>query len=253
MRLRPVAGALFAAVTLSAPLGASDLRYQVRDDNREEGLRDLPTAGGSSLRLLSFIAWREAVRLADRPVLKLRFYLSEPRTVFLTAVELRRHGPSHYQMRPTRTHWAAGWQEFASWPTAAVLQPAQIDPGDLGILARLDEDAEGSGTVAPVIVYADRYPPLTSRYVAHFVSRRTLSKVNYRVANVETGATLVDTELCADEPGRARPCVAGNMPFEIAMDLGTRPAGTYRLVVDTREHGYASGPSQQYVFRHTPR
>jgi hypothetical protein len=239
-------------LALAAPSLAQDVAYRLRA-NREEGLRNIRTSGEGGLRLLSFVAAREPVRLVDQPVLKVRFFLAQPRQVFITAVELRRHGTSHYLMRPVQTRWPGGWQQFAPWPTADVLAHAKIEPAQLGVLARLDEDLDdGSGSIVPVIVYAGQPPARASRYVAHFLPRNTLSRVNYSVENVRTGARVIDNSLCEDRPGKAAPCRPGNVPFELELDLAAHLAGDYRLVIDTREHGRASGPSQQYFFRHEP-
>lgn len=229
---------------------AQDVTYHLRS-NRYEGLRDLQYAGEANLRLLSFIAYREPANLANKPVLKVRFFLPRPGSAFITAVELRRQGRSHYQMRSARTDWNAGWQEFSPWPTADVLAPLQISPDNLGVVARLDsEHEEGSGLIAPVLVYAETYPPVATRYVAQFLPPSTLTKVNFDLANVDTGTRVASGRLCNDTPGQSKPCVAGNTPFEITLDLSGQPSGSYRLVIDTRVYGHASGPSQQYSFWH---
>jgi hypothetical protein len=229
---------------------AQDVNYHLRT-NRYEGLRDLQYAGEAKLRLLSFIAYYEPVRLADQPVLKVRFFLPRTGSVFITAVELRRQGRSHYQMRPARTDWNAGWQEFSPWPTADVLVPLQISPDNLGVVARLDSEQDGgSGAIAPVIVYAGRYPQVAARYVAQFLPPSTLAKVDYDLINVDAGTRVASGRLCEETPGQSKPCVAGNTPFEIAVDLSGQPSGNYRLVIDTRVYDHASGPSQQYFFWH---
>jgi hypothetical protein len=251
MRAGLLGGALCISVILFATIAAQDLTYR-RRVNRDEGLRDLNREGGIGLRLVSFTGWREPVRLADAPVLKVGFFLTRPRKVFLTAVELRRHGSSHYQMQPVLKDWSAGWQEFAPWPTKDVLVPARIDPADVGVVARLDDNVEeGSGWVAPVLVYTSERPVRPPRYVLDFLPRNSLAKVDYMVANITTGAILVQRAKCDDRPGRAETCAQANVPFEIAFDMPPfSPRGSYRLVIDTRELNSIDGPSQEYFFHH---
>ena len=177
-------------------------------------------------------------------------FVPQARSVFVTAVELRRHGRSHYQMRPVKTAWNAGWQEFSPWPTADVLAPLQISPENLGVVARLDQEQDGSGSIAPVIVYAGRYPADAARSrsappAAQHPLRSRLHARQHRRRHARGQRTAVQAGAEA-----ARPCVAGNVPFEIVLDLARQPAGNYRLVLDTKEYGRTKGPSHQYFFRH---
>ncbi len=218
---------------------ADDFAY-VERANRKEGLQGVPT-GGVGITLLSFVGYREPLEVSDAPVLKLRFYLRKSGPAHITALELRRHGASHYQMKPLQESWNAGWQEFADWPTGAVLKPLEIPIGDLGIVARLGRDKVGSGDIAPIFLYATKHPPRAYRYTLHLLPAVTLSEIDYRIINTESDATLVENHI---------ENAAANVPFPIAFDLNQQPDGRYRILIKAKEYGRTKGPSRQYFFHH---
>lgn len=85
---------------------ADKYKYQ-EFSNRMEGRLKVPHAG-TGINLLSFVIYHEPLSVYDLPVLRIRFFTSQPSKVYITAVELRRHGPSHYHMKPLQTSWSSG-------------------------------------------------------------------------------------------------------------------------------------------------
>jgi hypothetical protein len=157
-------------------------------------------------------------------------------------------------MRPEKTAWGGGWQEFGPWPTAEVLAPLNIEPDNLGVVARLDsQDDTSSGPVAPVIVYSGSFGTNRAEYMVHLLPPETLAKVDYEVANLDARKRIARGELCKDVPGHSKPCIAGNMPFAITFDLSGQPSGNYRLMIDTRVYEQTVGPSHEYFFWHEAR
>jgi len=224
---------------LQAPIARAEYEYLQRS-NRMEGLRRVPMAG-RGISLLSFVAYSEPLSLTGSPVLRIRFFLLQPSDVYITAVELRRHGPSHYQMNPLQTSWDSGWQEFGPWPTSEVLQPLNIAPDEVGVVARLTNDRPGSGTIAPILLYERNYPRESTNYTVHFLPRNTLSRIDYSVIRDSDGEVVVSRRLRN---------LAANVPFEVTFSLAGQESGTYRLLVNTRELGRTYGASRQFAFYH---
>ena len=231
------------AITLilhaSLAVATSEYEYKQRS-NRMEGLRSIPTSGGG-LNLLSFMAYNEALPLADSPELRIRFYLREPGAVYITATELRRQGLAHYHMSPIQTSWGAGWQEFSSWPTTEVMQPLNISIANIGIIAKIGTDRPGSGSVAPVILYGKRCPEKVERYALYLIPTNTLSKVDYFVLRESDGKEVLSRQLKT---------LAANVPFELSFSLEGQGSGFYRVLINSKELGRTNGPSRQYTFFH---
>lgn len=229
--------AVFASINPVA--AAADNEYALRS-NRMEGMRGVQT-GGAGIELLSFVAFREPLDVSSAPVLKIRFFLPSAGNVYIKAVELRRHGSSHYQMKPLQVAWMAGWQEFAPWPTKDVLKPEEIPLSELGIVARLGKDRAGSGHLAPIILCAGKCPQHVRHYVLDLRPAATLSKIDYQITHVDSGRVVAVNHI---------ENVAANAPFKIKFDLTNELAGEYRLLIKAKEWGKTKGPSRQYVFYH---
>lgn len=228
---------MFAVFASTSPAAvAADSAYALRS-NRMEGMREVRT-GGVGITLLSFIAFREPLDVSDAPVLTIRFFLPDAGNVYIKAVELRRHGSSHYQMKPLQVAWMSGWQEFAPWPTKDVLKPEGIPVSELGIVARLGKDRAGSGHIAPIVLYAGDYPQRSQRYILHLLPAATLSKVDYQITHVASGKIVVRKRV---------ENTAANAPFKIEFDLTNKSAGEYRLLIKAKEWGKTKGPSRQHV------
>lgn len=236
---------LLLFITLSATsftaFASEEYKYKQRS-KRMEGLKKVPSRG-RGISLLSFVAYREPLSLFDSSVLRIRFFLPQPSEVYITAVELRRHGSSHYQMKPLQTSWNSGWQEFHSWPTKEVLQPLKIPLNEVGIIARLETDRPGSGTIAPIVLYEGEgnYPIESGTYKLHLLPKNTLSRVDYSVIRVTDSKSVISNRLQN---------LAANVPFVVNFNLSGHESGNYRLLINSKEWGRTRGPSREYLFYH---
>jgi hypothetical protein len=238
----------FCALVASFPLfsgtsSTDDFKYE-RYSNRMEGLRRIPTTGGSIV-LQSFVLYREEMSLSKDLILKVHFYLPRTGSAFLSAVELRRHGLSHYQMRPINSKWSTGWNEFSPWPAKDVLFPLKISPNDISVVVRMESDEVGSGTVAPAILYSDpdKLPLTVGNYSVVFFPTVSLSYLDFSVINVDSGQTV--------SSGQKRN-IGAKVPFSIEFDISDRQEGLYRLLILAEEYGRTIGPERQYFFYHFP-
>lgn len=231
--------ALAILVLGNAESRAEDFGYEIRA-NRMEGLRGLKTSG-AGLSLLSFVADHTQIPLEAKAVLTVHFYVPQNGSVYLTALELLRHDLSHYQMQPLQTEWSAGWQKFGPWPVRDVLFPLGIQPTQLGLVARLDDDRSGSGEIVPVhLSDNDSYQP-SGRYLIHVLPQNSLAQATYDLISVNTGEN-VDSGTLQN--------IGARSPFSISLDLSQQPEGEYRLLIRTKELGRTTGPSRQYFFHH---
>ncbi len=234
---------LFITLTASSFMAVASAQYEYRklsNPNRMEGLRKVPMSG-TGISLLSFITYCEPLSLSDSPVLRIRFFLLQPSEVYITAVELRRHGASHYHMKPLQTSWSSGWQEFDSWPTSDFLQPLDISLDEVGIVARLGTDRPGSGTIAPILLYEKNYPVESMKYTVHLLPKNTLSRVDYSVIRITDNEVVESRRLLN---------LAANVPFAVVFSLAGHKSGQYRLLINSKELGRTSGPSRQFIFYH---
>jgi hypothetical protein len=238
IRRRFVAATFFLlGLYLSAP-AETDARLEYkRRNNRFEGQKGLEVRA-PDLDLLSFVAYQAAPERGSS--LKLLFYLDRNRQAFITARELMVR--KYYFMEPVRRDWNAGWQEFGPWPTAEVLDRLNLPLRDIGVVCRLDNEGTGSGSVAPVWVYAEPPPRQALPYTLYFRPREDLSEVEYKVVGPEQQRPAADGQLRD---------LAGGVPFSIRLDLSHQPEGLYTLSLLARYSDRPSGPKRSYTFFHT--
>lgn len=241
-RLSIIFLAVLLISTFSVVSSADEGYTYAERSNRWEGLDRIPT-GGKGIVLQSFLGHRQSMALSKDLEMKVRFYLPEAGDAYLRAVESRRSGASHYQMRPFNTTWQSGWNEFAPWQAADVLLPLSINPERINVLVRVKSDRAGSGRISPAILYSNAMPATIDAYVAVILPTVTLSKVTYFLGAVDSGETV--------QAGKMKD-IGANVPFTINLDLSGRAAGEYRLLITAAELGRTKGPSRQYFFYHAP-
>lgn len=218
-------------------------RYEYKTrENRMEG-RERKTVSAPGLELLSFLAYKEELGDPDKNVdLKIRFYLEESTSLYITAKELNIR--EFYKMRPLQTTWSKGWQEFASWSTGEVLHPLGLSPNDLGIIGRIQKtDRIGSCKIAPLIIYYSKLPNHISQYTLHFIPKQDLKKVEYTLYKFGEKKPILSDRIME---------IFGGVPFSITIDLSAQMEGDYQLVVDCRYKNRTGGPQRTYTFYHNP-
>lgn len=207
---------------LPVALSATDpLSYQSRG-NRSEGIKPKPV-NAYDLELISVLAdFREAAN--ELPTtLRVRFFLKEPTSVYLTVREQRYKDYYWLDKVVPTSPWKAGFNEF-SWPTGDVLR--QLDPKfpieNLGVVARLKNDRPSAEElVAPVILYHNRPPSSVAAYL-FTMKPASDARMKFHIFTA-TGDTPIWSS--------AVPLAAGDQPVLMRWPVGSSPAGLYRLVV----------------------
>jgi len=161
--------ALIAAWSLCATAIAQDeLLYQKRA-NRYEGIKPKPVSGFDIELLAAQIDYREPTSAwGDR--LRARFFLDQPRPVYLVVRELDYKYFYWLDKVEPKEPWRAGFGNVFEWPTNEVLKQLRgIQPYDLGAVARLDKPTPSADeNVAPVLLYQSQPPQAAGAYVFYF-------------------------------------------------------------------------------------
>lgn len=219
-----------------------DDRYKYSErKGRMEGLRKVPT-DAFDLDLISFIAYRENFSLQSTKHLNIKFFLENNDNVYITAVNLTGEGRSNYQMKPLKTYYNSGWQEFNSWPIGDVIKPLGINPNNIGIIAKKSFDRPGSGIIVPIILYENNYPEQQDKYTIHLLPKNTLSYINYWVISIDDNHVIVPEDELTNKPA--------NIPFKISFSLKGQKKGKYKLMISTEELGSTVGPDRYFEFYH---
>lgn len=235
---------LMVAMWPTTSLAQRAVEYQERS-YAFEGVKPSPVSG-FDIELLSARVnyYDQPDKIGDR--LQIRFFLDNPRPVFLVVREI---DPKYYywldKVKP-KTEWIAGFENVFDWPTTEVIRElGGLKPNDLGIVARLDKrEPSAVETVAPVLFYQSQYPTQVNGYLFTF-GLRDDAKVRGVIYEETKGAIVFSQDV-----GRQR----GGRPFTLKWDLTTAPAptGQYRLVLS----GYTlstNDPISQIVrFIHMP-
>jgi len=149
-----------------------DLQYQPRSQDQlgswKEGIKPKPVSG-SNVELISVLADYQEPRVSDRlpDSVKVRFYLENDHTVYVTIRELDYR--TYYwldKVQPAQP-WTTGFQNTFTWPADPVLQQLtpKLDLYDLGALIRLDAESTSSiERVAPAVLYHQEAPSTIHGY-----------------------------------------------------------------------------------------
>lgn len=222
--LSVVTGSLAIAPVRPSVATQDPLRFQHRT-NRYEGVTGSDVTA-DRVQLISLTGQIEESSGAP-VVLRARFFVEGAGAVRLTARDLL--GMAHYWMRPADTLWTGGWQEFAPWPTHAVLDRLRLRPTDLGIVAERPGSPKSPPVFLPVMLYHTRPLLRPTRYQAVL---RPLEAFRYATIRLLDCSRERDPDLCdsgvlvsSEELGPLRP----GTPVEVELDLGGRRPGRYRL------------------------
>lgn len=240
MRIKPLY--LFLCLLSSLPAKAlpqPQLDFKDRG-NRNEGVKRF-NVSVYDLELLSFIGYLENVGVGKKVDLKIKFFMNEDTSLFITAKELMPQ--KSYLMKPSRTRWPKGWQEFSSWPTGQVLNPLGINISQLGILGRLKNDNPGSGEVAPLIIYHSKPISQIKTYTLYLRPKENLSKVQYSLYRVGSQVPIIKKITLHN-------IYYGGMAFPIVVDLSNQQTGYYKLIIICDFENQFGGPKRTYTFYH---
>ena len=234
-----IAAFLLSLLPVEACIGKDALAYRDRG-NRFEGYQVIEVAG-PSFEALSFVRGNSLAATTGTDILNISFFLPRQASVYITARELV--PMKHYAMRATKTRWPQGWNTFGPWETAVVIEPLQIPRANIGVLARIERDRQGSGKLAALQIgrHDDTAAPPT--YEFQFHTKYDLKKVIYRVSRIDTGAT-VERGVLYD--------LFGGTPASIRFQLKNQPEGEFRLLLDCLYKGRSGGPRRNYTFYHIP-
>ena len=210
---------------------------------RMEG-RTYEEVSASGIELISFLAHKEEFDPGKDVDLKIRFFLENDTSLFITARELNIR--KYYKMKPIQTDWAKGWQEFGPWPTKDVLSPLGLTLDELGVVGRIrTNDRIGSGRVAPLIIYYSKLPEKIGEYTLYFIPRQELASAECRLY-MQNEKIPIQRELINKG-------LFGGVPFPIKIDISQQREGIYRLILDCRYKNRTSGPQRTYTFYHKPK
>ena len=150
--------------------------YKLRGGNRYEGIKPIGVSA-PDLELLSFFSYKEDVVSGTDVNMKIKFFLKSESRVYITAKELILR--KFYLMKPLKTNWKTGFQEFSKWPTREVINPLSIKMREIGIVGRISRDRIGSGDVVPLVMYHSESPITVDSYTLVLRPKRALSLIEY--------------------------------------------------------------------------
>jgi hypothetical protein len=201
-------------------LAYDSLDYQRRGD-RWEGIQPRKV-GGFDLELLSALVDYSESQSGFPAAYKLLFYMTTPAEINLTVSELI---PKQYYVMDKvkeKETWREGFNSY-QWPTETVIKPLQLTMKQLGVVARVNREANRPAElVAPVVFYHSQPPTRINRYRFVFKVGGT-ANLNYAVYQGGNQKPLLEKQL-----GKK----IGGEPFMITWDSSQAPAGEYELVVD---------------------
>jgi len=227
-----------SVVSARRSIEVSPLEYQDRGD-RYEGLKLKPLSASTIELISATTEYADGNQIPD--YLRLRFYLDQENTPFITVRELE---PKHfYWMDKIRPHepWRGGAENEFAWPTKDVIVHLNgLRPSDLAIVARLDRPlASAEERVVPVALYHTHVPTSIRSYIFGFRS---------------SGFASVGVAVSSDRALTTKPLIQKrawpNRPFTISWDGANHPEGWYKLLLDGRFPDNGQTVRQSVSFYH---
>jgi len=225
-----------AGVAIATYAHSDDLSYQSRG-NRYEGSRTIDVAA-PTFESLSFVRGAPLAAQEAPASLGFWFYLPAEAAVRIRALELI--PIAHYEMRPIRTSWSRGWNNFSPWETRAVISPLNISLSNIGVLAQVGS-TDSSDELAPVEFTDPTKLKSAPSYSFTFRTKYDLKSISYRVISPDTRANIVTGNLSS---------VAGGAPATVEFSLKGNPVGRYQLSLDCLYDGRPGGPQRTFAFYH---
>jgi hypothetical protein len=201
--------------------------------------------GGTDLKLISFMGYKESPSEDKKCILKIRFYFpySEQDSLFIVVKEIVK-SDKYYSMSPFRKHWQPNsWQEFDNWPIKDVLLPLEISTDDIGILGRLNK-TEGHGEIVPMHLYHSLLPDSVSEYLIHFKTQGNLKNLHYELLDLDSDEVILSNDI---------PNIISKIIYSMKLEMTGEPAGRYRLTFKGEIKNRPDyGPFHEYEFYHNP-
>ena len=203
-----------------APLAETELQYQNRGD-RYEGIKANPV-GGEDVHVISVLVdYREPFsKLPDR--LRLKFYLPEETDVAVTVRELDFDTFYWLDRVKPKQPWVQGFGNEFAWRTKPVIRELEINPHDLGVIARLGYTTPTSAErIAPAILYHSRPPERIDAYV-FTLKVGSDARVSCSIFEGKSDQRLFNKVFRRINGGR---------PFTVRWDASSTSPGFYKLVL----------------------
>jgi len=217
-----ILGLMLLGIVPQPALAQIELQYQNRGD-RHEGIKPKPVKG-TDLELISVLVdYQEPIsKVPDQ--LKIKFFLETDQPVYITVRELDyRHYYWMDQIKPPQP-WNVGQFNTFTWSTKTVLKALDrnLDPYDLGILARMDiKNPSRVEHIAPVILYHSDEPTLVEGYLFTLKPNEN-ARLFVSIVNEENSETIWKQVFRRKVAGR---------PFTVKWDATESQEGPYRFVV----------------------
>lgn len=218
------------------------LRYQNRGD-RYEGIKGLPVS--DKVDLISAVVEHSDDLPYVPPQFKLRFYLKEPTSAFITVRESdNKHNYWLDRVKPNEP-WRIGYGNEFQWTTESVIKPiGQIHLGSLGAVVQLDHDEPRIDIkVAPAVLYQAVMPRSARGYLFTFKVGRKADVTCLFSKNEDNSPVLVAEQFLD---------VRGQRPKTVRWDASTAREGWYRLRIKVIYKNNAQEVNKIVRFYHRP-
>jgi len=240
-----------SVLILALSLGAQDPTWKRDNDkgNRYEGT----TTQLHALRnyeLRGFFADRPNFLLQQNSMLALKFFLPPNSKPFISAKEIRVAKQYLMLAKEESVSLKPGdWSEFKDWDGKFLKQNA-IPPDNLGVVVRLNSEAEYNEEIAPVILTADSSPQPKSirEYTMYLTVHAKLRNIDYKVTGYDKPFLYKEND--KNRSVEARSVVLLKIPTD------KLPTGPIRVEI-TGQYANSTNSSEKlsarYRFYHQPR
>lgn len=219
----------------------SNLRYQDRGDRHEGIDKGFPVSNRVEL-ISAVVSYSE--KLKDIPDdYHLKFYLSKTEPTFVRVRELdNKYNYWMDQLQPQKG-WRQGFDNDFEWPTNVVAKAKNITLDDLGVVAQLgSSDPSLDMRIAPVILFASRYPDkITSYTFTYKIGRK--ADVTCSFSKDADNSPLLATQSSE---------VPGQRPRTLDWNVSNLSEGWYRLVITVIYSNNGAKVEQIIHFYHRP-
>ena len=206
-------------------------------ENRCEGYK--PKLVGGHFELLAFHRYRKKGKL-DTNILHIKFYQPEEglASLNLEAKKTNLKFPV-YTMRPLKTEWEQGWQEFGPWPMQDFLEKENIKMKSIGVLI-----SDKNSLYLPAIIHDGKIDNKSeAKYATYFETPFEIKSLVYSVVNEQTGK-IVYTK----KKGKKRAQSVFRLKFNMPADA---EEGKYTLDINIK-FPYNGDNRHHYSFYHIP-
>lgn len=213
-------------------------------DERFEGQKEIQITA-PDFELISLIGFRQKVQENQVDSLRIRFFVPDTQgtnKLYLIARELE-VSSKYYLMRPNKIEWEKGEiNEFSSWPTKDVLEPLQISGDEIGLIGWFAKEGEGSGLIAPIILYYSTFPDSIQNYQIHFRSKYTLDSLRITIQDLDSAQEIISKKFST---------ISGQNTNYLNVDFTDMVEAFYKIIIKGRRIDEPNaGPYREYTFYH---